>query len=1675
MSDDTNTNGPNSFIKHPFDGSRSQFNEYTAEIYTNLLIECPDSSNLMETEWVQDPVTKEPITHPITNEPLPACYKPVVVPAFPATPTQNILSHITAAKAHNNECQKIYKTIRKVISARLAPAFLKKFQAVRQDLQLYDYWKNFQKEFGANSGGKLEIAEDKIHAMLYPMKSDTRFASWISQKETDWNIHKIDPELWMGLLLTVGNLPFSIRLLPERLWSAGERARLTCQDYDETKSYLRSQDELYFNSQLDKDSKEEKTKNKNTVKAVKQDSHAFKQIKVRCECGKMFKKFAEFVELCKTCYEGSSHDNNNSHTNNSNTTKRKFNNQNNKSTSSTSSSKHAKKRKFNNKGKPQRINAIVEIEEDSHDEDNDNDSEPDDDEEEYVYGNTRNTVGRIRMIKQVRNNNSSSTSGKTFTVPNSYYEKVEKVTPQFSFLCDSGAAQHCCTADSIDLLHDVTHYEHPDHCEIKLLGANCEPLQIIGKGYFNDMTEPIYVINNLDENLFSTTNSELVFLQLSKEHKTYVDDEPITGLLTDKSGNTKLLIDDKLNIDLFQYNNEKLQHLNPIEIMCNSFAEPMENHYYKTTTTNTQDCDTIYSIKIYGLANKTPKEIVDYLSDVFLCSKDHLIHHCSMSNFPVNEKQVRKHFSTSQAYRDGQQRMRNTPFRKTPTDSMSRAQVDSNPFKLLESRNMKIGVQVSTDQIGITCKNAGQVFVDKASGYIYFEAYTLKKDNPSSINYQTSYTHENLQKVIAWYKKYNHSISNLISDSHSIYRSKSVKTLCQLNGISQIISPPGMYQLNGLAEVNIRTISNLITSMYSLAPYIPHALWPVFAAYAVLLINLRPSRIPGNSHISRYEEFTKIKPDFKKLALLPAGIPVSCVTTRESRKIKGKFTTHAVIGLYMSPDPSSPAGIIAWNPVTKLFIFTSSYETLSRQQVPYECIKLDPFNGTQLLPTLRTDDQLVEENNLLPSPTNLTIEQSITDSNIPTLPDPQIFLSTKDSTISEGVTNQNSSTTLSESVVLSNNTTNITNTDVSNTAVSTILPTSTTSSIVPTTHIDTDVNTTDADKNVTQHIPVSPVHVTTNQKTTSTITTPTTKKSKKTKGRKTSKATGHITPSKVSKKRPKGPKRIVLTIPSLPLQRSQRKRNVPERYRIRFFKKEIKKFIKKNLKLFNKVEQEEMEDQEEQFIYKTKKERDYDNPTYKQAKNRDDWPLWETAINSELAQMQKDKVFTFAKYEDLPKASNIIGSMFVLTIKRNKITGEIDKRKARLVALGNMQKENSFTEIKSSTVRANTVKLLLSLQAHFNAHAMSIDVTAAYLKSEIKKELNENLVIKLPEGDYAILNKYIYGLKQSGLQWQNNVTTFLKENHFTSTSDPLLFIKRFSPIDFIIISLHVDDFYVISTQESHLSDFYNKMQEKYTNITAHHGPDLIYLGLVISHDRINHNISISQPAYTEKFLQKCGFNITKGCSTPMSTTHNQPTDNDNQFVDKIEYMRLVGLLNYLAIYSRPDILFALSIVSQKAQKPTMADMLKVKRIFKYIFETKNKCIIFTKTENLDILCYVDASFNCYNDGKSHYAFMFCIGYCNAFFSIKSTKIKFVTLSSYEAEYVALAFAVKEGIYIKRLMKDLGMYNNVPIKFFEDNEPVIKMLQADQLIHNTPKHIRVSSLYCIVGWSVEFFF
>ena len=128
--------------------------------------------------------------------------------------------------------------------------------------------------------------------------------------------------------------------------------------------------------------------------------------------------------------------------------------------------------------------------------------------------------------------------------------------------------------------------------------------------------------------------------------------------------------------------------------------------------------------------------------------------------------------------------------------------------------------------------------------------------------------------------------------------------------------------------------------MYCLAPYVPHQHWPKLWDTAEIINNLRKSRIPG-SHITRWEEFTQERPNYKTMVILPIGIPIKYFVPTESRN--NSFVFHSRLGMYIGPDLLSPGSITIWNPDTKRFIRQNTYRILSYQQAPYEWKPLDPF------------------------------------------------------------------------------------------------------------------------------------------------------------------------------------------------------------------------------------------------------------------------------------------------------------------------------------------------------------------------------------------------------------------------------------------------------------------------------------------------------------------------------------------------------------------------------------------------------------------------------------------------------------------------------------------------------------------------------------------------------------
>ena len=161
------------------------------------------------------------------------------------------------------------------------------------------------------------------------------------------------------------------------------------------------------------------------------------------------------------------------------------------------------------------------------------------------------------------------------------------------------------------------------------------------------------------------------------------------------------------------------------------------------------------------------------------------------------------------------------------------------------------------------------------------------------------------------------------------------------------------------------------------------------------------------------------------------------------------------------------------------------------------------------------------------------------------------------------------------------------------------------------------------------------------------------------------------------------------------------------------------------------------------------------------------------------------------------------------------------------------------------------------------------------------------------------MTKYLYGLKQAGKEWNDNVTNTLISNGYLPTEDASVFYRK-ENADFILMSIHVDNFYVISTTQAMLDKLYNELIIKYKDISRKSGNELSYLGFVIKRDNYNQYLQITQPTYVDKILKEASMEQFNGMSTPISISVDNEDINDNyEYVDKQYYLKLVGLRRLL--------------------------------------------------------------------------------------------------------------------------------------------------------------------------------
>ncbi|XP_054789357.1 secreted RxLR effector protein 161-like [Prosopis cineraria] len=174
-------------------------------------------------------------------------------------------------------------------------------------------------------------------------------------------------------------------------------------------------------------------------------------------------------------------------------------------------------------------------------------------------------------------------------------------------------------------------------------------------------------------------------------------------------------------------------------------------------------------------------------------------------------------------------------------------------------------------------------------------------------------------------------------------------------------------------------------------------------------------------------------------------------------------------------------------------------------------------------------------------------------------------------------------------------------------------------------------------------------------------------------------------------------------------------------------------------------------------------------------------------------------------------------------------------------------------------------------------------------------------------------------------------------------------------------------------------------------------------------------------------------------------------------VDKERYQRLVGKLIYL-YHTRPDIAFAVSVASQYMCDPRKKDLEAVYRILRYLKGTPGKGFLFKKHDQRSIEIYTDADWGgTYGDRRSTSGYSAFVW--GNLVTWKRQKQRVLSRSSAQSEFRALAQGITEELWIRRVMEEIQVRVDPPIKLYCDNKAAISMA-LNPVQHEKSKHVEV---------------
>jgi hypothetical protein len=323
-------------------------------------------------------------------------------------------------------------------------------------------------------------------------------------------------------------------------------------------------------------------------------------------------------------------------------------------------------------------------------------------------------------------------------------------------------------------------------------------------------------------------------------------------------------------------------------------------------------------------------------------------------------------------------------------------------------------------------------------------------------------------------------------------------------------------------------------------------------------------------------------------------------------------------------------------------------------------------------------------------------------------------------------------------------------------------------------------------------------------------------------------------------------------------------------------------------------------------------------------------------------------------------------------------------------------------------------------------------------------------------------------MKQASHIWNQTLHKAIEDMGFVCLQCEWCVYRHTSSTGTIIFAVHIDDIISAASSAAENNRFQDLLKTQW-DITKLGEPRLA-LGIVISHDRPNRTISLSQTAKIDKLVAEHGQLDAHPTDTPVVPgLQLQRPDKSipvppevSKWAGRTPYRSLVSTLMYLSIAMCPDISYAVGRLSSFLDCYRPEHWEAAICILRYLKGTRLHALVLGGKNSLTLSGYSDSDYaNCVDTSRSIGGYCFTLG--SGMISWSSKKQHTVADSSCYAEYIALHDAAHETIFLRQLLDGLSLLPSGATQLFCDNNAA-SCLSKDHVWHSQTKHIQVKYHY-----------